>query len=110
MYELRIKISKITYESKDDCKPIVFLFTDGTTTDDSKSAINEWKQNWQKAANLIVVPFGNKTNVTLLGELTDTMLESKIILDNTINNSLKWLLTPLKLVVLALIVIRLDLS
>ena len=77
MHELRTNIVKTTYEIKGDWKPIVFLFTDGVPTDDSKAAINEWKQNWQRTANLIAVSFGNNADSHLLGELTDTVLEFK---------------------------------
>jgi uncharacterized protein YegL len=55
MYELRKNTVKNTYEQKGDWKPIVFLFTDGVPTDDSKVAINEWKQNWQKTQNWLFI-------------------------------------------------------
>ncbi|MNG34849.1 hypothetical protein D3C84_1214440 [compost metagenome] len=68
MYELRNNIVKTTYEVKGDWKPIVFLFTDGVPTDDTQAAINEWKNNWQRMANLIAVSFGSETDTKLLGE------------------------------------------
>ena len=49
-------------ETKGDWKPIVFLFTDGVPTDDSKTAITEWKQNWQKTANMVAVSFGSEAD------------------------------------------------
>ena len=71
MYELRKNTVKTTFEQKGDWKPIVFLFTDGVPTDDSKVAINEWKQNWAKTANLVAVSFGDETDTKLLSELTE---------------------------------------
>jgi len=77
MFDMRRNIIKTTTEQKGDWKPIIFLFTDGVPTDDTRIAFNEWKQNWQKTANLIAVSFGNNTDAHLLGELTDTVLEFK---------------------------------
>lgn len=71
MYELRSNIVKTSYEQKGDWKPIIFLFTDGVPTDDSTAAINEWKRNWQRSANMIAISFGNEANTALLGQLTD---------------------------------------
>jgi len=53
------------------------LFTDGVPTDspsDLKAVISEWKQKWQRAANLVVVTIGKHTDNRILGELTDNML------------------------------------
>jgi uncharacterized protein YegL len=96
MHELRTNIVKTTYEVKGDWKPIVFLFTDGVPTDDSKVAINEWKQNWQRTANLIAVSFGNNTDIHLLGELTDTVLEFKNTNVQSYKEFFKWVTDSIK--------------
>jgi uncharacterized protein YegL len=75
MFELRKNIVKTTMEVKGDWKPIVFLFTDGTPTDDTTIAINEWKQNWQKTANMVAISFGDNVNTSLLGQLTENVLK-----------------------------------
>ena len=77
MHELRSNIVKTTYDTKGDWKPIVFLFTDGVPTDATQGAISEWKQNWQRTANLIAISFGDETDMQLLGSLTDTVLHFK---------------------------------
>jgi uncharacterized protein YegL len=74
MFELRKNIVKTTMEVKGDWKPIVFLFTDGAPTDDTTSAIAEWKQNWARAANMVAVSFGENANSNLLGQLTENVL------------------------------------
>ncbi|MEO7769085.1 MAG: VWA domain-containing protein, partial [Ferruginibacter sp.] len=74
MYEMRRNLVKTTYEQKGDWKPIVFLFTDGVPTDDTKAAINEWKQNWQRNANMVAVSFGNETDAETLSQLTENVL------------------------------------
>jgi uncharacterized protein YegL len=77
MGELKLNTIKTTVEQKGDWKPIVFLFTDGVPTDDTKSAISEWKQNWQRSTNLIAVSFGSETDTNLLSELTENVLNFK---------------------------------
>src|SRR4029077_17786985 len=77
MYEMRRNLVKTTYDQKGDWKPIVFLFTDGVPTDDTKAAIAEWKQNWQKSANLVAISFGNETDAHTLSQLTDNVLMFK---------------------------------
>lgn len=74
MYELRKNIVKTTYEQKGDWKPIVFLFTDGAPTDDTNAAIAEWKQNWQRTANMIAISFGTEADTQALSALTENVL------------------------------------
>ena len=96
MHELRTNIVKTTYEIKGDWKPIVFLFTDGVPTDDSKAAINEWKQNWQKTANLVAISFGNETDTQLLGELTENVLHFKNTNTQSYKEFFKWVTDSIK--------------
>lgn len=96
MYELRSNIVKTTYEVKGDWKPIVFLFTDGVPTDDTQAAINEWKNNWQRTANLIAVSFGNETDTKLLGELTENVLHFKNTNVQSYKEFFKWVTDSIK--------------
>ena len=96
MYELRKNTIKTTYEQKGDWKPIVFLFTDGVPTDDSKVAINEWKQNWSKTANLVAVSFGDETDTKLLSELTENVLHFKNTTEEDYKKFFKWITDSIK--------------
>ena len=96
MAELKSNIVKTTYEVKGDWKPIVFLFTDGVPTDDCKKAISEWKQNWQKAANLIAVSFGSDTDINVLKELTDQVLSFKNTNAQAYKEFFKWVTDSIK--------------
>lgn len=96
MYELRTNIVKTTYDVKGDWKPIVFLFTDGVPTDDSRLAVNEWKQNWEKSANLIAISFGNETDNKLLGELTTNVLQFKNTNVQSYKEFFKWVTDSIK--------------
>jgi len=96
MYELRKNTIKTTYEQKGDWKPIVFLFTDGVPTDDSKAAINEWKQNWSKTANLVAISFGNETDTQLLSEITENVLHFNNTKEEDYVKFFKWITDSIK--------------
>ena len=96
MYELRKNIVKTTSDQKGDWKPIVFLFTDGVPTDDTKSAVTEWKQNWQTTANLVAVSFGNETDTRLLGGLTENVLHFKNSDAASYKEFFKWVTDSIK--------------
>jgi uncharacterized protein YegL len=99
MYELRKNVVKTTAEQKGDWKPIVFLFTDGIPTDNSNdtyAAIAEWKQNWQRAANLVAVSLGDSTDNRLLGELTENVLQFNNTDANAYKQFFKWVTDSIK--------------
>ena len=96
MFELRKNIVKTTLDQKGDWKPIVFLFTDGVPTDDTKSAITEWRQSWGRTANMVAVSFGDETNTQLLGELTDNVLHFKNSNEEDYKKFFKWVTDSIK--------------
>lgn len=96
MFELRKNIVKTTAEQKGDWKPIVFLFTDGVPTDDSKNAIVEWKNNWSRTTNLIAVSIGNETDDYLLKELTENILHFKNADSSAYKHFFKWVTDSIK--------------
>jgi uncharacterized protein YegL len=96
MFELRKNIVKTTADSKGDWKPIVFLLTDGVPTDETKMAISEWRQNWQRSANLVAISFGNETDAHLLSELTDTVLQFESTGADSYKQFFKWVTDSIK--------------
>lgn len=96
MFELRKNTVKTTFEQKGDWKPIVFLFTDGVPTDDSKTVITEWKQNWAKTANLVAISFGEETDTKILGELTENVLHFKNSTEEDYKKFFKWVTDSIK--------------
>lgn len=96
MFELRNNIVKTTFEQKGDWKPIVFLFTDGVPTDDTRSAIEEWKKNWQRTANMVAVSFGDETDTRLLSELTENVMQFKNTSSEDYKKFFKWVTDSIK--------------
>ncbi len=96
MYELRKNQVTTTMERKGDWKPIVFLFTDGVPTDDTSQAIKEWKQNWQRTANMVAVSFGEETDMQMLSELTENVLHFKNTDSSSYKTFFKWVTDSIK--------------
>jgi uncharacterized protein YegL len=96
MFELRKNTVKTTQEVKGDWKPIVFLFTDGVPTDNTKNAIAEWKQNWARTANLVAISFGSETDTQQLSELTENVLHFKNTDTNAYKQFFKWVTDSIK--------------
>lgn len=96
MYELRRNIVKTTAEQKGDWKPIVFLFTDGVPTDDTSSAIREWKQEWQRSSNMVAISFGEATDNAVLSQLTEHVLLFKNTTADSYKEFFKWVTASIK--------------
>ena len=96
MFELRKNTLKTTQEVKGDWKLIVYLFTDGVPTDNTKNAIAEWKLNWAKTANLVAISFGNETDIEQLSEITENGLHFKNKDTNAYKQFFKWVTDSIK--------------
>ncbi len=96
MFELRNNLVKNTPEKKGDYKPIVFLFTDGVPTDDTKAAIAEWKQNWAQTANMVAITFGDESNTQVLSQLTKNVLLFKNTDANAYKQFFEWVTNSIK--------------
>lgn len=74
----------------------MFLFTNGVLTDDSKAAIAEWNQNWQRIANMVAVSFGDETDTQILSELTENVLHFKNSTNEDYKKFFKWVTDSIK--------------
>lgn len=68
------ELVKTTMEQKGDWKPIVFLFTDGTPTDNPSAAFARWNQKYRRKANLVAISIGDNADTHLLGQISDNVL------------------------------------
>ncbi|MCF8428327.1 MAG: VWA domain-containing protein [Bacteroidia bacterium] len=96
MFELRKNTVKTTMDQKGDWKPIIFLMTDGVPTDDTSTAISEWKKNWQKGANLVAISFGGEADTNVLSELTDNVLNFNNSNEEDYKKFFKWVTDSIK--------------
>ena len=96
MDEIDRSVQKTTLEVKGDWKPIIFLFTDGTPTDNPDRAFQRWNEKYRKSCNLIAISIGDNVDTQMLGKVTDNVLR----LNDTDNNSFKaffkWVTASIK--------------
>src|SRR5574344_377732 len=74
MDDMDRSLVKTTREQKEDWKPLIFLFTDGTPTDNPTAAIERWNRKYRKSANMVVVSIGDNADTHLLGQFSDNVL------------------------------------
>lgn len=96
MDDLDKSIQKTTLEVKGDWKPIIFLFTDGTPTDDYTAAFNRWNANYKKSSNLIAISIGDNVNTQILGQISDNVLRLKDTNAESFNQFFKWVTASIK--------------
>ena len=58
MDDMERSVQKTTLEVKGDWKPIIFLFTDGTPTDDPTSAIEKWQRHYKTKCHMVCISIG----------------------------------------------------
>lgn len=87
---------KTTLEKKGDWKPIVFLFTDGTPTDDPSPAIRKWNQNYKRSANIVAISIGDNANTQLLGQISENVLRLNSTDEMSFKAFFKWVTASIK--------------
>lgn len=96
MDDFEKSIQKTTLEEKGDWKPIVFLFTDGTPTDDPTKSFEKWNKTYRKSCNLVAVSIGNNVDTQILGKITDNVLRLKDTDENSFKAFFKWITASIK--------------
>lgn len=96
MDDLDKSIQKTTLEMKGDWKPIIFLFTDGTPTDDYTAAFTRWNAHYRKGCNLIAISIGDNVNTQMLGQITDNVLRLKDTDAESFTQFFKWVTASIK--------------
>jgi hypothetical protein len=83
-------------EAKGDWKPIIFLFTDGTPTDDYTAAFNRWNTKYRKGCNLVAISIGDNVNTQMLGQISDNVLRLKDTDAESFTQFFKWVTASIK--------------
>lgn len=90
MDDIEKNVVKTTEERKGDWKPIIFLFTDGTPTDNCSSAFARWNSRYRRKANLVAVSIGDNANTQLLGQISDNVLRLNDTDEMSFKAFFKW--------------------
>ena len=88
MDDMDKNLVKTTTEQKGDWKPIVFLFTDGTPTDNPSSAFARWNNSYRRKANIVAISIGDNVNTQLLGQISDNVLRLNRDARKSVKNNL----------------------
>lgn len=96
MNDMDAAIQRTTTETKGDWKPIVFLFTDGAPTDDTKAAFERWNSKYRSKANLIAIAIGDNMDTSVLKEITENVLQLKDTDEVSFKAFFKWVTASIK--------------
>lgn len=96
MAEMDNSLQKTTMEVKGDWKPIIFLFTDGTPTDDYSSAFRKWNSKYRSTCNLVAISLGTNIDTSILGQITETVLRLNDTSTESFKQFFKWVTASIK--------------
>lgn len=91
MNEMDRTVIKTTPDAKGDWKPIIFLFTDGTPTDNYTHAFDRWNKHYRRHCNLVAISIGDNVNTGTLGQITDNVLLLKDTDPESFSKFFKWI-------------------
>lgn len=63
-----------SFTNKADWKPIVYLMTDGRSTDQTTSAVSQWNAKFKSKCLMVAISLGTKSDMALLKQLTDNVI------------------------------------
>lgn len=96
MDDIDKSVQKTTADMKGDWKPIIFLFTDGTPTDNPNPAIERWQKHFKSKCNLVCISLGDNVDTKLLGKLTENVLRLKDTDECSFRAFFKWVTASIK--------------
>lgn len=82
------EVTKTTYETKGDWKPLVFIMTDGHPTDDITQGIEELKK--RKFGIIVACAAGQQADTDTLKKITDCVVQLDTADSSTIKAFFKW--------------------
>ena len=96
MNDIDSSVQKTTLEVKGDWKPIIFLFTDGTPTDNPSRAFQRWNDKYRRGCNLVAVSIGDNVDTNMLGSITENVLRLKDTDEHSFREFFKWVTASIK--------------
>ena len=96
MDDIDKNVVKTTAEMKGDWKPIIFLFTDGTPTDNPSAAIARWQHGYSRKTNLVAISIGDNADTQSLGQISDNVLRLNETDETSFKAFFKWVTASIK--------------
>ena len=97
MNDIDTNVVQNSTSRKGDWKPIIFLLTDGSPTDNVGLAIDRWNNYYRRRATMIAVSMSNNHDNAALVRLTDTVLSFKNNDEMSYKQFFKWVTTSIKI-------------
>ncbi len=82
------EVNKTTADTKGDWKPLIFIMTDGSPTDDWRKGLERLKQ--VKTGVIVACAAGNAADTSVLKQITEVVVELAITDSNSIKAFFKW--------------------
>lgn len=74
MNEIDRQIVRNSSEKKGDFKPVVFMMTDGSSTDSTNSALERWQKNYTQQVSLVAIGIGPYADLSALSGICEQVL------------------------------------
>jgi uncharacterized protein YegL len=82
------EVAKTTADTKGDWKPLIFIMTDGTPTDDWKKGLEQLKKT--KTGVIVACAAGHAADTSVLKQITEVVVEMATADSNAIKAFFKW--------------------
>ena len=74
MADIDRNVVRTTAEQKGDWKPLIFLFTDGTPTDNPAPQIERWAARYGRRTNMVIISIGDNIDPQVFSRLTENII------------------------------------
>lgn len=91
MKELDRNVKRSSATAKGDWKPLVFLMTDGKSTDDLRPAVEKWKASYARYANLVAIGIGPYAAMEGLAEIASSTLRIESATEQDFKKFIDWI-------------------
>lgn len=91
MGEIDRNVKRSTPEQKGDFKPLVFLMTDGKSTDEPSAALTRWKNHYASRVNLVAIGIGPHASLEGLSSITANVLRIESATEQDFKKFIDWI-------------------
>ena len=96
MNDIDTNLRKTTVNRKGDWRPLVFIITDGASTDDASNSVQQWKSRFKGKLTTVVLALGESADKNLLKELTDDVFTFSELDDSSFKKFFNWVSTSVQ--------------